>query len=105
MCTWLRPQKWSNGRPVCVLTRRFRISPERYKRELERWQPDAGPKRCDSAASPSGLAGPFPPFGAVLLSKDEGFVVGCDAVAAGSESEGQPAAAPSTAEKPFADAG
>jgi hypothetical protein len=41
----------------------------------------------------------------VLLSKDEGFVVGCDAVAAGSESEGQPAAAPSTAEKPFADAG
>jgi hypothetical protein len=37
--------------------------------------------------SPGGLPDPFPPFGAVPLSKDEGFVVGCGAVAAGSVSE------------------
>ena len=59
----------------------------------------------DAAPLAGGLPDPFPPAGAVLFSGGEGFVVGCGAVAAGMVSTGEPAAAPSPAGKPFADAG
>ena len=59
----------------------------------------------DAAPSAVGLPDPFPPAGAVLFSGGEGFVVGCGAVAAGIVSAGEPAAAPSAATGPFADAG
>ncbi len=59
----------------------------------------------DAAPSVGDLPDSFPPFGAVPLSKDEGFIVGCGAVAAGSVSEGEPAAEPSAAEEVFTEAG
>ena len=58
----------------------------------------------DAAPSAVGLPDPFPPAGAVLFSRGGGFVVGSGAVAAGIVSAGEPAAAPSAATGPFADA-